>query len=169
MVDTRMARPNLPAGFDVTDPDMYVQRIPVEEFAELRRTAPIWWQEKSPEVGGFQDDGFWVVSKHADVKEVSRRSDVFSTFENTALPRFNDDIEREQIELQRFILLNMDPPEHTRMRKIISRGFTPARSTRCGTSCRSGPKPSSRPPPRPGPAISSPRSPANCPCRRSPN
>ncbi len=125
MVDTRMGRPNLPDGFDVTDPDMYMQRVPVEEFAELRRTAPIWWQEKSPEVGGFHDDGFWVVTKHADIKEVSRRSDVFSTYENTALPRFNDDIEREQIELQRFILLNMDPPEHTRMRKIISRGFTP--------------------------------------------
>ncbi|WP_433196348.1 cytochrome P450 [Nocardia sp. CA-107356] len=125
MVDPRNARPNLPDGFDVTDPDIYADRVPVEEYAELRRTAPIWWNPQPPEIGGFHDEGFWVVSKHADVKEVSRRSDVFSTFENTAIPRFNDDITREQIELQRFVLLNMDAPQHTKLRKIISRGFTP--------------------------------------------
>jgi cholest-4-en-3-one 26-monooxygenase len=125
VVDPRNAVPNLPEGFDVTDPDIYAERIPVEEYAELRRTAPIWWNPQPPEVGGFHDDGFWVVSKHADVKEVSRRSDVFSTFENTSIPRFNDDITREQIELQRFVLLNMDAPQHTKLRKIISRGFTP--------------------------------------------
>lgn len=125
MVDTRNARPNLPHGFDVTDPDIYAERVPVEEFAELRRSAPVWWNPKSPDVGGFHDNGFWVVSKLADIRDVSRRSDVFSTYENTSIPRFNDDIERENIELQRFVLLNMDAPEHTRMRKIISRGFTP--------------------------------------------
>ncbi|MFE7802634.1 cytochrome P450 [Nocardia sp. NPDC057440] len=125
VVDPRNARPNLPDGFDVTDPDIYAERVPVEEFAELRRTAPIWWNPKSPETGGFHDDGFWVVSKHAEVKEVSRRSDVFSSFENTAIPRFNDEITREAIELQRFVLLNMDAPQHTKLRKIISRGFTP--------------------------------------------
>ncbi|MFC6009993.1 cytochrome P450 [Nocardia lasii] len=125
MVDPRNERPNLPDGFDVTDPDIYAERVPVAEFAELRRSAPIWWNEQSPQVGGFADEGFWVVSKHADVKEVSRRSDVFSTFENTAIPRFNDAIERQQIELQRFVLLNMDAPEHTKLRKLISKGFTP--------------------------------------------
>ncbi|MEV6215965.1 cytochrome P450 [Nocardia sp. NPDC051833] len=118
-------RPNLPDGFDVTDPDIYAERVPVEEFAELRRAAPIWWNAQSPDVGGFHDDGFWVVSKHADVKEVSRRSDVFSTYENTAIPRFNDDIQREQIELQRFVILNKDAPEHTKLRKLIAKGFTP--------------------------------------------
>ena len=124
MVDTRIA-PNLPKGFDVTDPQIWAERVPVEELAELRRSAPIWWNPKSPEVGGFQDDGFWVVSKHADVKEVSRRSDVFSNYENTAIPRFNDNIQRENIEMQRFVLLNQDAPQHTRMRKLIAKGFTP--------------------------------------------
>ncbi|MFE3256869.1 cytochrome P450 [Nocardia sp. NPDC059091] len=104
---------------------MWAHRVPVEELAELRRSAPIWWNPKSPEVGGFTDDGFWVLSKHADVKTVSRRDDVFSTYENTAIPRFQDDITREQIDLQRFVLLNKDAPEHTKLRKIISKGFTP--------------------------------------------
>ncbi|GAA5044746.1 steroid C26-monooxygenase Cyp125 [Nocardia callitridis] len=125
MVDPRSARPNLPDGFDVTDPEIFAQRVPGEEFAELRRSAPIWWNPQSPEVSGFHDDGFWVVSTHALVKEVSRRNDVFSAFENTAIPRFNDDIQRENIEMQRVVLLNMDAPEHTKLRKIISRGFTP--------------------------------------------
>ncbi|MFE3442238.1 cytochrome P450 [Nocardia sp. NPDC059180] len=125
MVAPRTVRPDVPDGFDVTDPEIYAHRIPVEEYAELRRAAPVWWNPQPPEVGGFHDDGFWVVSKHADVKEVSRRSDVFSTYENTAIPRFNDDITREQIELQRFVLINKDAPEHTKLRKIISRGFTP--------------------------------------------
>lgn len=120
-----MAQPNLLEGFDPTDPDIYEQRFPLEEFAELRKTAPIWWCPQSPEVGGFHDDGFWVVSKLEDVKEVSRRSDVFSTHENTAIPRFQDDIPRENIEMQRSILLFKDAPEHTKLRKLISRGFTP--------------------------------------------
>ncbi|MEC3913645.1 cytochrome P450 [Nocardia sp. CDC160] len=104
---------------------MWAHRVPVEELAELRRTAPIWWNPKDPRKGGFTDDGFWVLTKHADVKTVSRRDDVFSTYENTAIPRFQDDITREQIDLQRFVLLNKDAPEHTKLRKIISKGFTP--------------------------------------------
>ena len=121
-----MPSPNLPPGFDFTDPDIYAERIPVEEFAELRATAPIWWNEQAPgNGGGFNDGGFWAITKHNDVKEVSRRSDVFSSYENGVIPRFNNDIAREDIEVQRFVMLNMDAPHHTRLRKIISRGFTP--------------------------------------------
>lgn len=118
--------PNLPAGFDFTDPDIYTERLPMAEFAELRASAPIWWNEQTPELGGgFHDGGFWAISKLDDVKEVSLRSDVFSSYENGVIPRFNNDISREDIEVQRFVMLNMDAPHHTRLRKIISRGFTP--------------------------------------------
>jgi cholest-4-en-3-one 26-monooxygenase len=120
-----MACPNLPPGFDFTDPDIYKDRLPVEELAELRRTAPIWWTEQPIGKGGYNDGGYWVVTKHRDVKEVSLRSDVFSSLQNTAIPRFHDDMKREDIDLQRFVMLNMDAPHHTRLRKIISRGFTP--------------------------------------------
>ncbi|MEV6278924.1 cytochrome P450 [Nocardia sp. NPDC051832] len=119
------SRPDLPAGFDATDPELWAQRVPTAELAELRRSAPIWWNPKPVGVGGFADDGYWVVSKHAEVKEVSRRSEVFSSFENTAIPRFNDDIAREMIEMQRVSLINMDAPAHTRMRRLIAKGFTP--------------------------------------------
>jgi cholest-4-en-3-one 26-monooxygenase len=66
-----------------------------------------------------------VVTKHRDVKEVSLRNDVFSAAANSVVPRYRDGIPREQIELSRLTLISMDEPEHARLRKIISRGFTP--------------------------------------------
>ena len=120
-----MPCPHLPSGFDPTDPDIYAERLPVEELTELRHNAPIWWCDQPVGKGGFNDGGFWVVTKHKDVKEVSLRNDVFSSWLNGAIPRFGDDMAREDIDLQRFVLLNMDPPHHTRLRRIISRGFTP--------------------------------------------
>ncbi len=120
-----MSAPNIPAGFDFTDPDIYAQRLPVAELAELRQVAPIWWNEQPMGKGGFDDGGYWVVTRHKDVKEVSRRSDVFSSQEKTAIPRYQDGTVTEQIERGKFVLLNMDAPHHTHLRKIISRMFTP--------------------------------------------
>ncbi len=118
-----MPNPNLPPGFDFTDPDLNCARLPVDELAELRRHAPIWWNEQTADTC-FGDRGHWVVTKHKDVKEISLRSDVFSSWQNTALPRFPAGSTREQIEASRLVLLNMDAPHHTHLRKIISRGFT---------------------------------------------
>ncbi len=120
-----MPTPNIPADFDFTDPDIYAERLPIEELAEMRRAAPIWWNEQPLGQGGFDDGGFWVVSKHKDVKEVSLHSDVFSSLEKTALPRYKDGTVHEQVDRGKFVLLNMDAPQHTRLRKIISRAFTP--------------------------------------------
>jgi len=120
-----MPTPNLPPGFDFTDPDIYAERLPVDELAEMRRTAPIWWNEQPYGVGGFDDGGFWVVTKHKDVKEVSLRSDVFSSLAKTALPRYQDGTVGEQVDRGKFVLLNMDAPHHTHLRKIVSRAFTP--------------------------------------------
>jgi cholest-4-en-3-one 26-monooxygenase len=120
-----VAEPRIPEGFDFTDPDVYVAKVPHEEFAELRRTAPVWWNATPKRDCGFDDDGYWVVTRHADVKEVSRNAELFSTRENTAIIRFGPDITREKIEAQRMIMLNMDPPQHTKVRAVIQRGFTP--------------------------------------------
>jgi cholest-4-en-3-one 26-monooxygenase len=124
-VEVAVAEPNIPPGFDFTDPDLYAQRVPMEELAELRRTAPVWWNPQRPGAGGFDDDGFWAVTRHADVVAVSRDSDVYSTWENTAIIRHQEGATRDQIELQRFVMLNIDPPQHTKLRGIVSRGFTP--------------------------------------------
>jgi cholest-4-en-3-one 26-monooxygenase len=120
-----VAVPDIPPGFDFTDPDLYAGRVPLAELAELRRTAPVWWNAQRRGSAGFDDEGFWMVTKHADILAVSRHSEVFSSWENTALIRFEEGIPRENIEMQRVILLNMDPPQHTQARRIVSRGFTP--------------------------------------------
>lgn len=119
-----MAEPNLPGDIDFTDPDLYASHMPAAEFAELRRSAPVWWNRQRPGESGFDDDGYWAVTRHADVVEVSK-SDLYSTWENTAIIRPSKGSTRDQIELQRLIMLNIDPPEHTRLRGIVSRGFTP--------------------------------------------
>ena len=119
-----MAQPQIAPGFDLTDPDLYAARVPQEELAELRRAAPIWWNAQPSDMG-FDDDGFWAVTKHRDVVAISRDSETFSSYENTAIVRFQSGNTRDQIEMQRVIMLNIDPPHHTKVRGIVSRGFTP--------------------------------------------
>ncbi|MDF3143285.1 MULTISPECIES: cytochrome P450 [unclassified Streptomyces] len=120
-----MPCPALPDGFDFTDPDVLHHRVPLPEFAELRRAEPVRWIPQAGNVAGFQDEGYWAVTRHADVKYVSTHPELFSSTLNTAIIRFNEHIERDAIDAQRLILLNMDPPEHTRVRQIVQRVFTP--------------------------------------------
>jgi cholest-4-en-3-one 26-monooxygenase len=120
-----VAAPDIPPGFDFTDPEIYTNRVPAGELAELRRAAPVWWVTQRRGSAGFDDEGYWAVTRHADVIAVSKAPDVYSSEENTALIRFKEGIPRESIEMQRIILLNMDPPQHTKLRGIVSRGFTP--------------------------------------------
>ncbi len=120
-----MAEPRIPAGFDFTDPDLCARRVPAAELAELRRAAPVWWQAQQRGSAGFDDDGFWVVTRHADIVEISRSSHLYGSWENTAIIRHVRTVTQESLDMQRLILLNIDPPEHTKLRGIISRGFTP--------------------------------------------
>ncbi|MDQ7806219.1 cytochrome P450 [Amycolatopsis sp. A133] len=120
-----MAAPLIPAGFDFTDPDLLAERLPVAEFAELRRTAPVWWNPQKHNAAGYRDDGYWVVSRHADVKEVSRDSTLYSSREKTAIIRFDENMTEDNLEANRLVLLNMDAPQHTKLRRIVSKGFTP--------------------------------------------
>jgi len=131
-----VAAPLIPAGFDFTDPDLYAQRLPLAEFAELRRTAPVWWNPQKPNTAGFGDDGYWVVSRHADVKEVSRDSTLYSSREKTAIIRFDDSMTEERLEANRLVLLNMDAPQHTKLRRIVSKGFTPRSISRLEDTLR---------------------------------
>jgi cholest-4-en-3-one 26-monooxygenase len=120
-----VAAPLIPAGFDFTDPDLYATRLPLAEFAELRRTAPVWWNPQPHNTAGFRDDGYWVVSRLEDVKAVSRDSELFSSREKTAIIRFDENMTDDSLEANRLVLLNMDAPQHTKLRRIVSKGFTP--------------------------------------------
>ena len=128
-----MAEPTIPPGFDFTDPDLYARRLPTEELAELRRAAPVWWNPKPRGVGGFDDDGYWVVTRHADVVAVSRASEVYSSWENTAIIRHAEGTDREQIELQRLVLPS---PRAAATSSLTWRVSCPCRRSRNCSACR---------------------------------
>jgi cholest-4-en-3-one 26-monooxygenase len=111
------------AGYDFTDPDVLLRGIPVAEFAQLRKTAPVWWNEQQESI--FDDGGYWVISRHDDIKTISRNGELWSTNRKGAVMRLPDGVTSEQLDLTKALLINHDAPEHTRLRKIISRLFTP--------------------------------------------
>ena len=119
----------LPDGFDFTDPDVNQQAIPHEAFRVARQNNPIQWVKQEPTwTTGFTPEGqggYYAITRHEDVSAISKDSKNWSTAENGAIIRFPNEMAREMIEMQRVILINQDPPEHTQTRAIISRGFTP--------------------------------------------
>jgi cholest-4-en-3-one 26-monooxygenase len=104
------------AQIDLCNPQLFVPSVPHELFAELRRTSPVFWHE---EEGGV---GFWSVMGYHDLVAVNRDSSTFSSYKGGALMMNWDD---EILAQQRLMMLNMDPPMHTRYRRLVNKGFTP--------------------------------------------
>jgi len=105
---------------NLIDADAY-QRSgpPYDQFSWLREHAPVYWHADGGRDGW---PGFWAVTRHEDVALVSRRPELFSSARRLVV--FGEVPER-QVALQRLMMLNMDPPQHTRQRAFVSRGFTP--------------------------------------------
>jgi cholest-4-en-3-one 26-monooxygenase len=112
-------------SFDFTDPALWASRVPHEEFATLRRTAPLWWNPQTGGVSGYTDDGYWVVTRHADVKDVSRNTTLYSSSMKGSIIRYPDGATPQEIAATGAPLVNMDAPKHTAHRRVVSRGFTP--------------------------------------------
>ena len=105
---------------NLIDPDTYQRSGPPhEQFAWLRAHDGVFWHADGGEPGW---PGFWAVTRHEDVAHVSRHPELFSSAQRLAL--FGE-VPEAQIELQRLMMLNMDPPQHTRQRAFVNRGFTP--------------------------------------------
>jgi cholest-4-en-3-one 26-monooxygenase len=117
----------VPEGYDLTNPDIYAEKVPLDEFAWLRRSAPVFWNAQTVQSSSFDDGGLWVLSRHADVKAVSCAREGWSSEENTAIVRFDGaTVGYQEREIQKNMMLNMDEPRHTRVRGVVSRGvFTP--------------------------------------------
>src|SRR5512139_2838939 len=116
----------IPEDFDFTDPDLLEQRVPLDELAVLRKTTDLFFNKVPRGKTGFDDDGFWVVTKHADVKEISRNHELFSANRNGVIVRFGEEVGADELEvMKQTMLVNQDPPDHTKLRTIVSRGFTP--------------------------------------------
>ncbi|AQA01197.1 steroid C27-monooxygenase [Mycobacterium sp. MS1601] len=113
------------ANFDFTSPAVLESGMPVDQFAELRRTSPVWWNHQPPGASVFDDGGYWVITKHEDIKQISRDGEVWSTNVKGAVMRLPDGVTADQLDLTKALLINHDPPAHTRLRKLVSRLFTP--------------------------------------------
>ena len=105
-------------NIDVYSMDQYGEGgVPHDQLKRLRNEAPVF-RHDDPQ----RSDGYWALTRHADVVYVSRNPELFSSYEKTAMI---DEFAPEQIEQQRMFMLNQDPPQHTRMRQLVNRGFTP--------------------------------------------
>jgi cholest-4-en-3-one 26-monooxygenase len=105
---------------NLVDLDVYQRSgAPHEQFAWLRQHAPVFWHAD----GGRPDwPGFWAVTKHEDVAQVTRHPEIFSSARRTATFKEWPDAAIERL---RLMMINMDPPQHTRQRAFVNRGFTP--------------------------------------------
>jgi len=101
---------------DLTDSTKFVPAVPHEWFAHLRQNAPVYWHEEA------DGPGFWCVTKYDDCVNVNRDYEHFSSAKRSAL---TTEIPDEALEGLRLMMLNMDPPLHTRYRRLVNKGFTP--------------------------------------------
>jgi cholest-4-en-3-one 26-monooxygenase len=100
---------------NLLDRDVFARGVPHEWFIHLRSHHPVFLH---PEPHG---PGFWVVSKYVDVQAVSRDPGTYSSFPVAPL----EDGDGSTAGAGAKPLIVMDPPEHTRYRKLVNRGFTP--------------------------------------------
>jgi len=107
---------------DLGNPDFYLDGFPHDLFRRLRREQPVAWCDEPPSVDFEGGPGFWVLTRHADVTFAGKSPQVFSSYEGGTFIR---DMDKRLLSEARRALLNTDPPEHSRLRKIVSRAFTP--------------------------------------------
>ncbi|MFV0308241.1 MAG: cytochrome P450 [Desertimonas sp.] len=103
------------ADADIADADTYVDGVPHATFQRLRRDDPVsWWGDDHS--GGH---GFWAVTRHADLLAVSRDVATFSSAHGIRL----EEMDRDEIAARR-TMMELDPPEHTAYRRLVSKPFS---------------------------------------------
>lgn len=95
----------------LADPGTFVNGPPHELFKRLRTEAPVYW-EPLPEGGGF-----WALTKYHDLIAASQDYSIFSSSYGTNIEDAQGGVE--------LMMINMDPPRHTKLRTLVSKGFTP--------------------------------------------
>ncbi|KUO03497.1 cytochrome P450 [Streptomyces caeruleatus] len=112
---------------DVFDPRQYAADVPHEAYRVLRDHHPVVRQEESEVLGWPAGPGFWAVTRHADVVRVLKDSVTYSSYIGATQIR---DPDPDDLPFIRRMMLNQDPPGHGRLRRLVSRAFTPGRVDR---------------------------------------
>lgn len=102
---------------DLISAESFLDGHPWDQYAWLRANAPVY---RHPDAGGA--GFFWALTRYDDVRSVSRHHQLFSSYERGVMVGEPSD---EELLAQRLMMLNMDPPQHERYRRLVSRGFTP--------------------------------------------
>jgi cytochrome P450 len=105
------------ADVDLLDPAHYADGPPHALFRRLRAEDPVHWHRER------DGPGFWALTRYADVVQVSRDP---LTFSSQAGGTMIADAPPAQLAMLRLMMLNMDPPQHTTLRKLVNKGFTPS-------------------------------------------
>ena len=113
-------------AIDLFEQTQYLDGVPWEKYRALREQGPIHWQDEP------DGPGFWAVLRHADVVEVGRKPQLFSSAQGINIP----DAAPEDVEVNEFILITMDPPAHGVARRLVSKGFTPKTTRRLEPAIR---------------------------------
>ena len=103
-------------AIDLLSPASFAAGHPHEQYRWLREHDPVHFH---PEPDG---PGFWAVTRYDDVHTVSRDTTTYSSYERGVMIA---DPQPDALEGVRRMMLYMDPPQHTRYRRLVSRGFTP--------------------------------------------
>jgi len=108
-----------PDDADIVDPDTYVRGVPYATFERLRRDDPVSWWEEPPGADGVAGSGFWAVTRYDDLLAVSRDVATFSSARGITL----EEMPEEAFHARRN-MMEHDPPEHTRYRRLVSKPFS---------------------------------------------
>jgi cytochrome P450 len=108
---------------DIYSPQVYATGVPYDVYAKMRVEEPVSWQDEPELPTSPSGSGFWAVMRHRDVRFVCRNPAVYSASLGGTQLRDPDPADLPYL---RSMLLNMDPPEHNKYRKVISRTFSPA-------------------------------------------
>ena len=105
---------------NLLDPDTYAQGMPYTALREIREAGPIVRMEDP--ITGVP---YWVVTRQTELDYVSKNPKLFSSAERTAFPMEYD---QDMVEgIHRSTIINMDPPLHQKVRRIVRNAFTPKR------------------------------------------
>ncbi|MGQ4384851.1 cytochrome P450 [Streptomyces sp. SAS_270] len=112
---------------DVFDPRRYADGVPHAAYRTLRDHHPVAWQEETEVLGWPAGPGFWAVTRHTDVVRVLKDPVSYSSCLGATQIR---DPDPDDLPFIRRMMLNQDPPDHGRLRRAVSRAFTPRRIER---------------------------------------
>ena len=107
----------------IVNPDTYVTGVPHEAFTRLRAESAVVWMDEPALPPWPAGPGFWGVLRHAEIKEVMRNPRVYSSY--LAATQIVDPPDEAALEFVRQMMLNQDPPQHSRLRRMLGRAFTP--------------------------------------------